>query len=99
MFQRQYEDDADVLIDGQVVARGYARLELVLKDDEQEQWGGTFRITEPDEPPSLTGTHILRLRDGATGTAQLAATEDIQGEQSGLAGSFLDVAGEGPCPF
>jgi hypothetical protein len=98
MFQRQYEDEAEVLMDGEVGARGYARLELMLADN-METWAGTFRITEPGEPPPLEGTHLIRLRDGAASEAELAPAEDISGEASGLAGSFLEVRGLGPCPF
>ena len=98
MFQRQYEDDAEIVADGQVLARGYARLELVLRDDNPE-WSGTFRITEPEAPPPLAGRHQIRLRDGAAGEAQLEPTEDIQGHEAGRAGSFFAVTGRGPCPF
>jgi hypothetical protein len=98
MFQRQYEDDADVLMDGQVLARGYARLEL-FAEGEAERWNGTFRITEPEEPPDLTGSHTLRLRDGSASEAQLEPADDLSGGESGRAGTFLAVTGIGPCPF
>jgi hypothetical protein len=98
MFQRQYEDDADILADGQVMASGYARLELVMQDD-TPMWSGTFRVTAPDEPPTLTGSRVLRLRDGATSEAQLDPTEDIRGDEAGRAGTFFAVTGLGPCPF
>ena len=50
MFQRQYEDDADVVTEsGEPVARGYARL-VLERSDEGASWRGTFRVTEPVEP-------------------------------------------------
>jgi hypothetical protein len=98
MFQRLYEDDAEVLMDGEVCARGYARLELMLEDN-IETWIGTFRITEPDAPPALEGTHLLRLRDGSASEVEFKPTEDISGESTGLPGSSLEVRGVGPCPF
>jgi hypothetical protein len=98
MFQRQYEDDADILADGQVMASGYARLELFM-EDETPTWSGTFRVTEPDEPPTLTGSRVVRLRTGATGEAQLDPTEDLRGDEAGRAGTFFSVKGLGPCPF
>jgi hypothetical protein len=98
MFQRQYEDDAEILADGQVLASGYARLELVM-EDETPLWSGTFRVTEPDEPPTLSGARELRLRDGKTSEAQLDPTEDMHGDEAGRAGTFFSVKGLGPCPF
>ena len=98
MFQRQYEDDADVIADGQVLASGYARLELVIEDD-VPKWIGTFRITEPEEPPPLAGPRVLRLRSGSASEAQLDPTRDIRGNAAGRAGTFFAVTGLGPCPF
>lgn len=99
MFQRQYEDDAEIVMDGQVLAKGYARLEL-FAEDEAERWNGTFRIIEPDEPPELTGTHTLRVRGGASSEAQLEPAEDLSGgEEPGRAGTYLAVTGIGACPF
>lgn len=97
MFQRQYEDDAEVVAGDEVLARGYARLELFAEDEEQ-RWTGTFRITEPDDPPTLTGAHTLRLRDGSTSEAQLEVPDDLD-EEAGRAGTYLAVTGVGPCPF
>jgi hypothetical protein len=100
MFQRQYEDDADVLAGDRVLARGYARLELFAEDG-VERWNGTFRITEPDDPPDLTGSQTLRLRDGSASEAQFEPADDLNAndEEAGRAGTFLTVTGVGPCPF
>lgn len=98
MFQRQYEDDAEVVAGEAVLARGYARLEL-FAEDEEEHWTGTFRITEPDDPPALTGPHTLRLRDGSTSEAQLDVPDDLEDEETARAGTHLVVTGIGHCPF
>lgn len=99
MFQRQYEDDADVVTEsGEPVARGYARL-VLERSDEGASWRGTFRVTEPVEPPHLEGPQRLRLRGGAQGEAEFVPTEDVQGEVAGRAGTFFEVTGAGPAPF
>ncbi|MGE0227121.1 MAG: hypothetical protein AB7I38_09835 [Dehalococcoidia bacterium] len=99
MFQRQYEDDADVLDEhGEVLARGYPRL-VLMGEGEATNWRGTFRVTDPPEPPSVEGDRTLRLRGGVEGQARLEATEDLQGESAGRAGTFFEVTGVGPAPF
>lgn len=99
MFQRQYEDDAEVVTDtGEVLARGYARL-VLAGDDEAPSWHGTFRVTEPEEPPPLDGPRLLRTRSGGDSEAVFAPAEDVQGEVAGRAGTFFEVTGVGPAPF